>query len=365
MNTNINAKRHIYVDLIRCIACILVVLVHVSAIDLKFYPIATCEWDFSNIMNCLGINGVPLFFMISGALILNEKYEISIKKLIIGKALPLLLVYYLTLSIYNLIPFLKGWVPWELYIIKEELLEAVIYGEGVYHLWFIPIILVLYLLVPILKDAFKLKRICEYYLILFLVVGILIPTLLLLELPGPMRRFFTYYQEKTSLFMLSGYIGYFVLGHYLHTFTKGLSKRKLLAVWIIFIVSFSATVLGCRYQSFTTGYTSSLFNTPLSLNVFLSSSGFYLLLKHYGSKIESRNLSSILGFFAKFTLGIYLFHPLVLENISIINDLNKILPNVVICMLARLLIVVVLTFVMVFSFKLIFKRIKRSEKKIC
>lgn len=51
-----------YMDLIRVIACVLVVLVHVSALGWNEVSVCSDKWQVMNAFDCLGILGVPLFF---------------------------------------------------------------------------------------------------------------------------------------------------------------------------------------------------------------------------------------------------------------------------------------------------------------
>lgn len=344
---NVTKNRHQYLDLIRVVSCVLIICTHVSAVDFSTFPVNSLNWNILNIFNCIGINGVPLFFMISGALILHKDYQISLKKLWIQKIGRLLAAYYVTLFFYNLLPFLKGYVPFQWEIIKEDLIEAVLYEKGIYHLWFLPVLVVLYFLAPILKEAFQTKKICAYYLILFAVIGALLPTLLFFDLPGPIRRFVTHYQGKASLFMVVGYIGYFVLGHYLHSYLEELSGRKVLFIWLTTGAALLFTILTGGYFSLKQGSPSSLTNTPLSLNVLISSSGIYILFKHYCSRIHFSKGFDLIKKLSKYTFGIYLFHPFVLGNIPLITNLGQWLPGSFFLTILQVALTGFLTFVIV------------------
>lgn len=350
-NLVVNKGRYIYLDIIRLISCVLVISIHVSAMDWSDVSVRSLDWNIINIYNCIGINGVPLFFMISGALILNQEYQITYKKLFLDKIFKLLAAYYLTAFFYNLLPFFRGWIPCEPVFIKTGLIEPVIYEQGVYHLWFIPVLVVLYMLSPVLKEAFRSRKICEYYLILFIIIGATLPTILLFDFAPPLKHFLSYYEEKASLFMLTGYIGYFVLGHYIHSFTGELSKKKRIMVWIVTIAASVFTIVTCSLDAVRSGEASSLTNTPLSINVFLSCSGIYLLIKHYGAKITSERAGKVLGELSKYTLGIYLLHPFVIGNVSLITNLNQIFTGSFVLVGLRIFLVTLITFMIVLVLK--------------
>lgn len=348
-----NESRHNYIDLIRALSCVLVVAIHVSAVDFDVFSYTSLEWSIARLINCIGMNGVPLFFMISGALLLNSNYQLSIKKLVFDKIGKLLLAYLLTCFFYNLVPFFRGWVPLEWFYIKECLLEGTIYGIGLYHVWFIPVLLGIYLLLPVLKAAFAKKENCEYFLCLFLIAGIVIPTLQLFELPGQIDRLLSHLKDQYFVDMIMGYVGYFVLGHYLHSFEPfKWTQKKGIIVWILTIIAILSTYVGCLLDSYKTETTSSLFNTPFSMNLALGSCGIFLLVKELGSRIKSEKTHRMIRKFASYTLGIYLFHPFVINTFEFITKTNYI-PLYLLSLILRWGIVVVVTFSMVFLLKMI------------
>lgn len=70
-------KRIFYLDQIRALAIVLVVLNHTCSMFIKSQDIGTIGWLFPTICQGINILGVPLFLMISGALLLNREYELK------------------------------------------------------------------------------------------------------------------------------------------------------------------------------------------------------------------------------------------------------------------------------------------------
>ena len=85
MTVNKKQVYSLYLDILRIMSAFMVVMVHVSAQEWGNVPVNSIEWQTLNVYDCLVIPSVPLFFMISGALFLNENYEISLKKLFLKK----------------------------------------------------------------------------------------------------------------------------------------------------------------------------------------------------------------------------------------------------------------------------------------
>ena len=74
-----NKKQRIfYLDFIRVIAILLVIFIHVSTIDTTKH-IGTTDWQIIKMLNYFAHISVPIFFMISGTLILNSPKTLSLK----------------------------------------------------------------------------------------------------------------------------------------------------------------------------------------------------------------------------------------------------------------------------------------------
>lgn len=80
-------RRIAYLDLTRIIACVLVVMVHISAQQIEEFPVDSAQFVITNSYNSLAFTGVALFVMISGALALNPRKETGIKNLLLHKTM--------------------------------------------------------------------------------------------------------------------------------------------------------------------------------------------------------------------------------------------------------------------------------------
>ena len=317
-------KHHIYyMDFLRLIACILIVLVHVSAMNWDDVSVRSSAWQTMNIYDCLGIMGVPLFIMLSGALMLRADYSVSIRK-ILGKTFALFIVYHVWLLFYNFVDFVKEGYSFRLYEMKEYLILPTMRGQGIYHLWFLPVLMVLYLLVPILKAAFSSKKICEYYLALYVILGLLIPTLLLFEFPY--KYLLMDYYNRTSFVMLTGYIGYFVAGHYIHSFVKPLTKKGKIMTAAAVLICYALTVVVCSMDALQKDVPSVILNNPLAITDYIATVGIYLLLRDAGMSRGQKESPRWLSCMSGLTFGIYLVHPFVLEILSGIG-LTTLIPH--------------------------------------
>ena len=78
MIKNVNGRNRIfYLDQVRALAIILVILCHVLREYTKIRPIGSVGWSSTAFLIDFGVMGVPLFLMISGSLLLNRDYELG------------------------------------------------------------------------------------------------------------------------------------------------------------------------------------------------------------------------------------------------------------------------------------------------
>ena len=201
-----------YLDFLRVAACIMVVCVHVTAFCFEDVPVGSFRFAVMDAFDCFSILGVPLFVMISGALMLSADYQADFKKLYFGKIGRLVVLYFSWLLLYNINNYMIG----DLKSLKEIVLRTLM-GKGIYHLWFLPMMAALYLVTPFIRGFAQDLHKCLWFLGLYFLLAILIPTALLFDFPY--RTIVdSMYHQVDNYYLFSGYLGYFVLGHVIHEF---------------------------------------------------------------------------------------------------------------------------------------------------
>ena len=195
------------VDLIRTIAIILVIMLHASE---EAFPISdiinqtvVTRWWSMTIYNSFARECVPLFVMLSGALLLQsykieEPLTVFFKKRLIRIGLPWIF--------WGIIYF--SWI----YLVKSDPVSLSSIGQGIatgpyYQFWFLYMLLGLYLITPILRVlvAHASRNLLRYFLLLWFIGTATIPIIDL----------FTPIVLSSSVFLLIGWVGYFLLGLYL------------------------------------------------------------------------------------------------------------------------------------------------------
>lgn len=338
-------KRKVYLDVLRAIACCMVVGVHVSAQQITLLGTQSISFKFMNAMDCLCIIGVPLFVMISGALMLNPSHDSSIKNLYRHHILHLATAYIAWLLFYNIVDYIKANAAFSWETFKAEVLIDTLLGKGMYHMWFLPMILGLYVLTPVIKQMITSRKLCEYFLVLYFIFNLFYATIFKFSVP--------YTEIVDSLFsrlpmkMLEGYIGYYVLGYYLDTYFTSIRKRSFYAILMLGVTNFLWEVTVCNRESATSGELSTILNDPLTVNVFFAALAIFLLLRQLFKNINTE------GFFyricrglGRYSFGVYLIHPLFLTWLTE-HQITTLLLPVPISIPLMILLVVSVSYVFV------------------
>ena len=138
-------------DLIRTLAIFLVILLHASNATLQLSSVSPSYWWTAAVYKSLAVYCVPLFVMLSGALLLqptklNEPIRVFLKKRL--SRLGLAFVFWS--AIYTIWAFYVFHAPVTLGNIYQSIVKDLFTGVY-YQFWFIYLIVGLYLITPILR----------------------------------------------------------------------------------------------------------------------------------------------------------------------------------------------------------------------
>jgi surface polysaccharide O-acyltransferase-like enzyme len=306
--------RTVNVDLIRTIAMFGVILLHaagrftITPPELsQLAPLDFTRWSIVNLYQSLAVPlGVPLFLMLSGALLLqpskcDESMRGFFKKRWTRIGLPSLfwgVAYFIWDFTVQKIPFSGA-----------AIIQGILNGPYT-QLWYLYVLVGLYLLTPILRiiiahaDASIVK-----YLLLLWIVGVAIM---------PFLGVFTIFELNSNVFTLTGYVGFFVLGTYLSTVQI---RRSTVSLFII--LGIASTALGTYALAATVGGKEMyFFQQYFSPTILLSSVMVFLLLFTIrpSSAQADRNPSKanrLIRLISQNTLGIFFVHVMIIESIEL------------------------------------------------
>jgi surface polysaccharide O-acyltransferase-like enzyme len=214
------------------------------------------------------------------------------------------------------LPFLfwgAAYFAWDFLVIHIPFTSsAIIQGilNGPYtQFWYLYVLVGLYLLTPILRIfiAHADQTIIKYFVILWFLGVAIIPVFGLL----------TTYTLNSNVFIITGYVGYFVLGTYLLTVQMRRSTLSIFMILGIALTAFFTYVLAA-----TVGGTEMyFFQQYFSPTVILASVMVFLLLltiqpPSVQKEISPSKVNKLIKVISQNTLPIFLFHVMVLESIQ-------------------------------------------------
>ena len=214
-------NKHYYLDILNIIAVFAVVLLHTSDYAFDFVPNDSI-WYFSVFIQVLFIWAVPIFFMISGANLLNYRERYDTKTFLKKRAFRVLLPF-VTWSIiwYVWNHFVLGSPDWSL----SGFLRGIEQNQIQPIFWFFYYIIPVYIAMPFLSLlATKAnKKVVEYIIWLYIIgTGIINYGYSLIHRP------FSQLVSNIPLALSMG-IGIFFVGWYLHNFKTSDKQRRIMA----------------------------------------------------------------------------------------------------------------------------------------
>lgn len=294
-----------WIDNLRAIACFLVVLLHVSGPWVQggnVYAInyQSTDWTFITFLHSLSRFCVPVFIMISGALLLSKK--VNYKTLYSNRLAKVLRPFVFWTVSYLLLFLMYSISKGEKYTIStllDYIKNALLYGAA-YHLWYMYLILALYFVLPIFSDLSS--KFSKVQVQLFLIAWFLI---LLFAQVFPANNILHYTR------LLIGYFGYFILGYYLKEFRIKANTQGIISFMFI-VVGLLATFLPVYYYAIKNAEVQYSWFYYLNTNVILLSIGVFMFFQNLDFK------SNVLRFVSTYSFGVYLIH---LIFIMILNKL--------------------------------------------
>ncbi|MET4562476.1 acyltransferase [Lysinibacillus parviboronicapiens] len=296
-------KRIQYMDSLRAIAILGVLLLHVATPYVVLYgKINEIDWQIGIIYNALSRWCVPIFLMISGALLLGRTEEplgIFFKK----RANKILLPF----IAWSIIYYAWATYMWSPGYSWKEFFIMFFNNQIYYHLWYFYALIGIYLLAPIVNIFVNhaSKQMIGYVVVLWILFyGVL--------------RYYSYIvsNEFTLFFPLSEYIGFFLLGYYLAAFE--LTKKWRIGIYVLGFIGAMETVLRTNVLTAEQGQFTSYAFSYSSPNVIAMSVALFVFVKYWVNRKAARGTyrtSGIIKLIGQTSFGVYLVHAMILDKV--------------------------------------------------
>lgn len=305
-----------YLDWLRIFSIFSVVILHVSAQNWYTTDVNGFVWQTFNFYDSIVRWAVPVFVMISGCLFLNR--DVPIEK-IYGKYISRLVVAFLVWSIF-----------YACFSSRNTLTFVTQVLRGKYHMWFIPMIIGLYMALPVIKQIIQKQNVMKYFLCLSFVFVFLLPwiTRIIHDFGGRdaiiILNAFNKSVQSMKLQIVFGFTGYFILGYYLNSVE--ISRRNRIIIYILGFIGFALTVFLQSTVALKIQNRHSHYYDVFSVNVLLSCIALFVWFKY--TEFFKKPFS-LIEKLSCYSFGVYLVHVFVLEQLKI-HGFNTLLLNPVI-----------------------------------
>ena len=277
------------------IGCIAVVVLHLAASETLIYQnVLTGSQTFGmTLVYNLMMWAVPVFVMVSGALLLDPEKDITIRKIFTSYIKRILIALVSFSLIFRIFDMVMDHEAFTVSGILKGLLNAFT-GNGWSHMWYLYLIIGLYLILPALRAVTKCCSVKE--LKYLLIVGFVVISVL------PLTRLFgissSFYIHVNTIYPF-----YFLLGYMLHKNIIRIDRRVVAA---LIVIGSAGIVCGTYFglkgsiqnPTVFTGYASP-FVAALAAGVFSLSKG---IIK------PTAKIKSIVLSIDRCSFGIYLVH---------------------------------------------------------
>lgn len=298
-------KRIDWLDSLRAVAIIGVVLIHTSTPTVNMaFGIDMFHWWVGNVFASATRFAVPLFLMISGAVLLSHEYDVkTFYKKRYTRILYPFLFWAVAYFVFRYFTFsgnqptgIKDILNWSFKLFLNEGISK--------HFWYVYMVLFLYIITPIMGAY--VRKLKPGMLIFLLAAWVLVCSIL-------KDMNINMYAWNVNLFPkfinYAIYSGYMVLGYYLYNFVY-VSRNIRLSAWILYLVTVIIAACMVYISSKTAGKLNLSIYHYYSLNSIIQSVAIFIAFKE--TQIPNKTLAAARNVISDYSYGIYLIHIMIL-----------------------------------------------------
>ena len=319
--TNLTQRQY-HLDYLRVFASIAIILLHIPGPVTSSIGVASTAWNIYKIYHSATRWGVPVFVMISGALFLPRDIP---TKILYKKYISRMAIAYVVWSLFYAISdalgsmlFVEGY-----HTTFTEIIGSFISGAG--HLWFLPMIIGLYMCIPLIKQMTKNDNLIKYFLLLAFVFCFIKTQIELISsnlLSGNTQIIFQNIITvfwNLRMYLVVGFVAYFILGFYLNKIE--ITKKQRTFIYILGLFGHLLTILLNLLAVKNAGEASEAFYDATSVNVLLMSVAVFVWFKYNAKSTEK--LNKIILKLSKYSFGAFLVHIFILQALKAIGFTNE------------------------------------------
>ncbi len=286
-------------EALRVMACVMVICIHVSNYYCRGYglgEVSNTSYVISVIWNSVSRVAVPIFFMISGSLLLNEPIHIkkSVKR--VGRTL-------LTLLLWSGIYYVWNWFYrnriYDVSIFLEEPVKK--------HLWFLYAMIGIYAVTPFLQSM--VQNMSDEIMACFVTMWVGLLTVgYIFSIMGVNMTY------KVPLLGESCYVGYFIMGYLIKVRNEKIPMDIRTCFGGMVLAVFSVVVLTCICTELEGVHVDKLFENR---NIIIAIAAMLLFSGMLQCDIYSERVRFTLRFLSQHTFMIYLCHVIFVDIVKL------------------------------------------------
>lgn len=290
-------KRIFYFDFLRSFAIIMVLILHsISSYIIQPELFGTKSWYSYLFLNAIARTGVPIFFMISGGLLLSSNSTENIRSFYKRSLVHIVIPLVFWNAAYFVYKCIRGYIDFDITILLSDFINC----GSEYHLWYLYTLIGIYLIAPFLKILVNNCSIKQLIWLLFLMMlGATIRPFINLVTP-----MYVYLFEP----LFNGYISCFLMGYILSKINY--NYRVVAGFLVSGFLGLICSVVFNHINSSSEGI-ELVINYGYSLCHYVLAAAIFVISKF---AFEKRTLfRGIVSVLSKYSFGIYLVHVAVID----------------------------------------------------
>jgi surface polysaccharide O-acyltransferase-like enzyme len=292
-------KRIWYWDILRISAMIFLVIRHSATATFEFVETLGIDWWVSNVYGSLSAWMVPVFLMISGASFLDPNRNITIDRLYKKNIFRMLCAFAFWAIFYACYNKLSG----------QDVVDSFVtmVFQGHFHLWFIPMIIGMYMVTPLLRVVTKSIKVTITLTIVTAITGVIVPLLQDLGL------FFdtSLLTRQNNFGFTSAYICFFLVGYVIHNVELSNNTKKI--IYAVGILSTLVVFIGTYLLTLRDGQHNEDMQADNNLFTALQGIALFVFAKDNLSNVTfSQEHQKLILDISGLTFGVYMIHVVLL-----------------------------------------------------
>lgn len=303
-------KRKFNLDILRIIACFFVIINHTDNTMLSSLE-PSARWFVSATMLYICKVAVPLFIMISGAVLLGkeESYKDLYKKRVLRTAI--------VIVIFSFIYYINMLIKKETTFSLKEFWQAILHAPITNAYWYLYMYLGLMIMLPILRKLVKNMETRDY--IYCLVIWTIFMGVF------PIINHYFEYKPITYCFnipIISVYVIYFIMGYFIENKLdkQYFNKAILIACVILSIICTGISVWLTYYDVVRDAENKVFMDNTEYITIAIPSLTVFYIAKYIALKNENVQEGRVVANIATHTFGIYLLSDLLIQRLEFISE---------------------------------------------